>query len=63
MKIAKAQGIKILEFPPSEVEKLVQVAEDKVWQFYAKRLNQKGLDGNRILEEYLKLVDKYGMVR
>jgi TRAP-type C4-dicarboxylate transport system substrate-binding protein len=62
LKIAKDQGIKILEFPASEVEKLTQVARDQVWQGYAKRLSQKGLDGNRILEEYLKSVETYSSV-
>jgi len=59
MNIVKKKGMKISEFSPSEMEKMVKIAKEKVWYPYAKKLDQKGLNGTKVLEDLLKYVNKY----
>jgi TRAP-type transport system periplasmic protein len=59
MKIAKDKGMKLSEFSPSDVEKMIDIAKEKVWYPYAKGLDKKGLNGTEILNDYLQYVKKY----
>lgn len=59
MNIVKKKGIGISEFSPSEMEKMIKIAKEKVWYPYAKKLDEKGLNGTKVLEDLLKYVKKY----
>ncbi len=59
MKIVKDKGMKLSEFSPSDVEKMTNMAKEKVWYPYAKGLDKKGLNGTQVLNDYLQYVKKY----
>ena len=59
MNIAKSKGMKVSEFPSSELETFVKTAKEKVWEPYAKKLDAKGLKGTQTLQDLLSKTNKY----
>jgi len=59
MELVKKKGMKINKFPQAEVDKMKQIAREKVWDPYAKKLDEKGMKGTEILNDLIKCVDKY----
>jgi TRAP-type C4-dicarboxylate transport system substrate-binding protein len=58
MKLVKEKGMKIIEFPEPEVDKMKQIARQQVWDPYAKKMDEKGLKGTETLNDLLRYVGK-----
>ena len=59
MQAIKDNGMTVVEFSPADVEKLVKISKEKVWETYVKELDKKGIQGTDVYQTYLKLLDKY----
>jgi len=59
MNIVKTRGLTISELPATDVEKLREIAREKIWKPVAKRVDAKGIEFTKAWEEYLKIIDKY----
>ena len=59
MKLVKDKGMKLSEFSQPDVEKMIDIAKEKVWYPYAKGLDKKGLNGTKVLNDYLQYVKKH----
>lgn len=59
MQVVKDAGLTIHRFSPDEEKKIAEVAKDKVWMPYVKKVDSKGIAGTETLEDYLRLLDKY----
>jgi TRAP-type C4-dicarboxylate transport system substrate-binding protein len=60
MNLVKGKGMTINSFSKEEVDKMIEVAQAKVWTPYAQALDKKGLPGTKVLQEYIRIVEKYG---
>lgn len=58
MKLVKEKGMKIIEFPQPEVEQMKQIARQQVWAPYAKKMDEKGLNGTQTLDDLIRYVGK-----
>ena len=52
-------GLTIRELSAKEIDILQQLAKNVVWEPYAKKLEKKGLPGNEILKDYLRIIKKH----
>lgn len=59
LQFVKNEGIQILEFSQSDLVKMQKIAREKVWNSYAKKLEEKGLSGMEIINEYIEITNKY----
>jgi TRAP-type C4-dicarboxylate transport system substrate-binding protein len=60
MKILESRKMNLIKFSPEEVKQMIEVAKTKVWLPYAQGLDKKGIQGTKVLQDYLDLVEKYG---
>jgi TRAP-type C4-dicarboxylate transport system substrate-binding protein len=56
MKLVKEKGMKIVEFPQADVEQMKQIARKQVWEPYAKKMDEKGLNGTQTLNDLIRIV-------
>lgn len=59
MKLVKDKGMKFNTFSAEDVKKMTETAKEKVWHPYAKKLDEKGLDGSKALSDLIKITEKY----
>ena len=53
------KGMKLNQLPPADVAQLKKIAEEKVWYPYAKKLDEKGVNGTQALEDLIRYVNQY----
>lgn len=59
MKLVADKGMKLNQLPPADVAQLKKIAEEKVWYPYAKKLDEKGVNGTQALEDLIRYVNQY----
>lgn len=59
MKAIQEHGMVVTEFSAADMEKLRQIAKEKVWDPYVAGLEKKGIPGTDVLNTYLQLLAKY----
>ncbi len=56
--LVKDKGMKFTQFSAEDVEKMRAVAREKVWSPYAKKLDEKGIQGTQALEDLIRTVSR-----
>jgi len=58
-KIALGAGIKEVPFPRDQANKVKEIAKTQVWDKWATEMQSKGFAGQKVLETYVKAIEKY----
>lgn len=58
MKLLEDNKVNFPRFSDEEVIKMAEVAKTKVWIPYVENLEKKGIPGKKVLDDYLKIIEK-----
>jgi len=60
LKALQKQGVVTITRPtPEDVAYVTRIAKETVWKEWVEKMNEKGLPGQKVLDTYLKLVEKW----
>jgi TRAP-type C4-dicarboxylate transport system substrate-binding protein len=55
----KAAGVRLIESPPGDLDKIKALAKGAIWEKWASERNKEGRPGTKVLNTWLELVEKY----